>query len=382
MRTDAAVWLLAAWSLVLARLSGQPDLVIGVAQSADSEPGAVPLRVRVDAGSAGQALVTSIATDVAELEPHRFFPVASLALQLHGSIKALSQAMFTVQGHPLWPAGALPGVERSAFPVSEAPAELHLIVPVDLSQGFRLRYATAHFDVASARRILEQFLTAAASLLSDPQRPVSALAMLSPAQREEVVVRFNDTEAVLPADLLMHRPVEERAAQRPDAPALFGAGQTLSYRELNGRANRLAHALLALGVKPDDRVAICLERNPFHGGIDARRAQGGRHLRTAGPGLPCRTTRLHGAGLCTGRPSHRHGHAVTPAANRRPGDCARSCRHLCTASGLEPRRNSPRTARWTFGLPDLHLGVDRPTQRRFCFPSGPRQLAELVFERL
>ncbi|MBD2816801.1 AMP-binding protein, partial [Xenorhabdus sp. Flor] len=75
-------------------------------------------------------------------------------------------------------------------------------------------------------------------------------------------VDFNATQADFPQDALIHQLLEVQVEQHPDATALVFEGQTLSYGELNCRANRLAHYLITLGVRPDDRVAICVERSP------------------------------------------------------------------------------------------------------------------------
>ncbi|MBS9440135.1 non-ribosomal peptide synthetase, partial [Photorhabdus noenieputensis] len=69
-------------------------------------------------------------------------------------------------------------------------------------------------------------------------------------------------ETAYPDSLCIHQLFEQQAEQTPDATALVHQGQTLSYAELNARANRLAHQLIALGVVPDQRVAICVARSP------------------------------------------------------------------------------------------------------------------------
>ena len=88
-----------------------------------------------------------------------------------------------------------------------------------------------------------------------------AAAFLSGAERDQVVYQWNATEADYPADECVHELFEAQAARTPDAVAVEFEDQRLSYSELNARANRLAHHLIGLGVKPDDRVAICVERS-------------------------------------------------------------------------------------------------------------------------
>ncbi|MBO7941994.1 AMP-binding protein, partial [Streptomyces sp. S9] len=86
------------------------------------------------------------------------------------------------------------------------------------------------------------------------------LPLLTPAQREDAVHAWNRTERALPPQRHVHAWVEAQAAQAGDVPALVHEDQRLSYAELNARANRLAHYLISLGVRPDHRVALALER--------------------------------------------------------------------------------------------------------------------------
>ena len=100
----------------------------------------------------------------------------------------------------------------------------------------------------------------AEALEQAPKSPVRALEVLPPEERTLVLETWNATEAPYPQDLCVHQLFEQQAAANPDACALAYEDERLSYGELNTRANRLAHHLIAQGVGPDDRVAICLER--------------------------------------------------------------------------------------------------------------------------
>src|SRR6185369_7917726 len=91
--------------------------------------------------------------------------------------------------------------------------------------------------------------------------------LLSPAERQQVAVELNDTAADLSAELgggepLLHRWIERQAALTPTATAIVGETESLTYRELDARANRLARRLRRLGVRVDEPVAICAERSP------------------------------------------------------------------------------------------------------------------------
>ncbi|UUZ50675.1 amino acid adenylation domain-containing protein [Massilia sp. B-10] len=99
-------------------------------------------------------------------------------------------------------------------------------------------------------------------MAADATQPVSRLALLGAAERKMVLADFNATGAAFPRGKLVHQQFEEQVAARPDASALVYQERSSSYAELNARANQLAHHLLALGVAPDERVALLAERGP------------------------------------------------------------------------------------------------------------------------
>ncbi|WP_131396999.1 non-ribosomal peptide synthetase, partial [Dickeya fangzhongdai] len=100
------------------------------------------------------------------------------------------------------------------------------------------------------------------ALEQTPERPVPALNILPDIERQQVLYGFNNTAAEFPTEQCIHERFEQQAAQSPDNIAVVFKEQSLSYRELNEQANRLAHWLIELGVRPDQRVAIALERSP------------------------------------------------------------------------------------------------------------------------
>ncbi|WP_158790577.1 AMP-binding protein, partial [Granulicella sp. L60] len=89
---------------------------------------------------------------------------------------------------------------------------------------------------------------------------VDLLPMLSADERNRVLYEWNDTKTEYPSDRCVHELFEAQVERTPAAVAVVFEDEELSYGELNARANRLAHHLRELGVKPDDRVAICVER--------------------------------------------------------------------------------------------------------------------------
>jgi amino acid adenylation domain-containing protein len=115
------------------------------------------------------------------------------------------------------------------------------------------------------RRVCEYMQTALESLVAAletaPSTSVRALEVLPAAERHRLAYEWNDTQAKFPRHQCIHQLFEEQVRTNPNATALVYEKASLTYAELNRRANRLAHYLRGLGVKPDARVAICVERN-------------------------------------------------------------------------------------------------------------------------
>nr|QMN69952.1 PsoB [Pseudomonas putida] len=148
----------------------------------------------------------------------------------------------------------LDGQERTNYPLS--------LNVDDMGEGFRL-VAMTPAEVGAARicgqmnQVLEALVEA---LEQEPELSLQRLPVLEAAERQRVLVDFNDTAVAYDLEQTLHGLIEAQVARTPDALAVRAEEGELTYRQLNEQANRLAHHLIALGVKPDDRVAICVER--------------------------------------------------------------------------------------------------------------------------
>jgi amino acid adenylation domain-containing protein len=117
------------------------------------------------------------------------------------------------------------------------------------------------FDGEDVRRLAEQFETLVADALERPRTSVGELELLGEAERRRLLREWNETESEYPRESCVHELFERQARQTPEAVALVCEDEWLTYAELNARANRLAHRLLGLGVGPDSRVGIFMERS-------------------------------------------------------------------------------------------------------------------------
>ncbi|WP_139793413.1 AMP-binding protein, partial [Ensifer aridi] len=125
------------------------------------------------------------------------------------------------------------------------------------------------------------------AMVADAGQPVGRIDILPADERRYLLEELNRTEADYPTELCVHELFEAQVRRTPDAVALVHEDEELSYGELNVQANRLAHHLIALGVKPDQPVAICVERSPaMVVGLLAILKAGGAYL-PLDPAYPC-----------------------------------------------------------------------------------------------
>ncbi|HYB44046.1 MAG TPA: amino acid adenylation domain-containing protein [Candidatus Methylomirabilis sp.] len=143
---------------------------------------------------------------------------------------------------------------------SQSDLDVHV---VDSGQGLTLvlQYDTDLFESATIRRVADHYKALLGMFAADPGRCVWDGSLLTPAERATVSVEWNRTEIDRPGPALVHALIEARADSEPDAAALSGEGEHLSYRELDERANQLAQRLRRLGVGPGIAVAVCMERS-------------------------------------------------------------------------------------------------------------------------
>ncbi|HEU4885339.1 MAG TPA: amino acid adenylation domain-containing protein, partial [Longimicrobium sp.] len=269
--------LLAGWAAVLARLSGQDEVVVGTpsANRGRSEiEGLIgffvnTLPVRVDlSGSPGVAeLLGRVKARSLGAQHHQDIPFEQV-VELVRPARSLAytplfQVMFAWQNAT---AGALelPGLTVGAAGVADADtAQFDLSLELWEDDGRiagALSYATALFDHATVERHAGYLRRVLEEMARDDTQPVDRLELLSAEERARVVVEWNRTEAAYPRESCIHALFEAQARRTPAAVAVEYEDRALAYAELNARANRLAHHLHALGVGPDARVALCAER--------------------------------------------------------------------------------------------------------------------------
>lgn len=129
------------------------------------------------------------------------------------------------------------------------------------SLSAEFHYDSALFGAADIKRLSQHFQALLESAVKNPQIPISQLEILSDRDRHQLLVEFNQTQKDYPTNKCVHQLFEEQADRTPDSIALVFEDQKINYRELNDRANQLAHHLQNLGVEPEVVVGICLDRS-------------------------------------------------------------------------------------------------------------------------
>ncbi|MES2299303.1 MAG: amino acid adenylation domain-containing protein, partial [Pseudomonadota bacterium] len=269
--------LLAGWATLMARLSGQSDVVIGTPvanrQRAELEDligffvNTLALRVRFDEQPSVAQLLAQVKASTLGAYENQDLPFDQVveALQPPRSMAhgPLFQVMLSLNNAAGIDQLALNGVQVRALENPVPTTQFDLVLALTDKQreiDASLTYATGLFDATTIERMVAQLQVLLGAMVAADSVEVCTLPLLNAHERSVLIDQFNDSAVDYPRDGLVHQMFETQAAMRPDAPALLYRGYSISYAQLNARANRLAHHLLARGIKCDDRVAICLER--------------------------------------------------------------------------------------------------------------------------
>jgi len=175
----------------------------------------------------------------------------------------LFQVMFVFENTPR-AALNIGGLEAAPFEADTGAAKFDLTLSIAEAGGSleaTLEYNTDLFKPATVRRMSDHFQTLLEGMVANPEQRLSELPMLTEAEKHRLVVEWNDTKRDYPQDKCIHELFEEQAERTPEATAVVFEERHLTYRELNRRANQVAHHLRKLGVKPDDLVGLYMERS-------------------------------------------------------------------------------------------------------------------------
>ena len=269
--------LLAALDALLHRYSGQTDLVVGspIANRGRSEIeglvgvfiNTLVLRVDLAADPSFATLVERCRETAFGAFAHQDLPFERLVEELQPardlSRSPLFQVMLMVQNTPL-PAPRLAGLAAERLQVDDGGAKFDLTLEVTESAGGlagSIEFAADLFDAATVDRFGGHWLGMLEGLAWSPERQVGRWPLLRPAEAWQLLAEWNDTAGDGGAAVCIHELFQFQAALAPERVALAAPGRTVTYGELAREAASLAAELRALGVGPEDRVGIHLERS-------------------------------------------------------------------------------------------------------------------------
>ena len=269
--------LLAAFRTLLYRYTGQWDILVGspIANRNRAEierligffVNTLVLRIDLSGNPTFRELLCRVREVTLEAYAHQDLPFEKLVEELQPerdmSRNPLFQVVFALQ-NVLVEAPALPGLTVSPVEVHNGTAKFDLTLELwERPEGFcgRLEYDTGLFDATTISRLLGNFQTLLEGIVANPDQCLVDLPVLGEAERRRLLVEWNDTEVEYSRDRCIHELFEAQVERTPDAVAVIFEGQHLTYRELNRRANQLAHYLRELGVGPGVLVGLCVERS-------------------------------------------------------------------------------------------------------------------------
>ncbi|MDB6168189.1 MAG: hypothetical protein JWM88_1053 [Verrucomicrobia bacterium] len=269
--------LLSGFTTLLHRHSGQDDIVVGVPAAPQVLAGLkslvghcvnlLPIRSRVAEGQDFASFLSAARRHTLDAFEHWQHPFTSLLHKLNlpreSNRVPLANVTFNV--------GRRRGTVRFDGLTAEAAISPKPFVNFDINfnvtetdDGFVLdcHYSTELFDAATIARAVDHYEVLLRGAAAEPSRAVHRLPLLTPEERHRILVEWNDTDLAWPRHHCLHELFEEQVARTPDAVALIWGTQRWTYRQLNERANQLAHRLRRLGVKPETPVGLYAGRTP------------------------------------------------------------------------------------------------------------------------
>ena len=271
------ITLLTAFNILLSRYSGQSDIIVGTPTANRSRPeledtigpfvNILLLRTNLKGNPSFRELLARVRKVTLEAYAHQDIPFDLLAEELQPerdlSRSIWFQVFFGLHNFPEkeW---ELAKIAVTPFNIEKSASRYDM--SLDLFENSaeligKWEYNTNLFDEATIERMIGNFKTLLEAIVDFPSRTAFELPLLTPRERHQLLVEWNETNIEYPKDKCIHQLFEEQVEKTPDAVAVVFVEQELTYWELNCRANKLAHYLQELGVKPGTLVGISVERS-------------------------------------------------------------------------------------------------------------------------
>lgn len=269
--------LLSAFKILLHRHSGQKDICIGSPIAGRQQHNlenligffvnTLALRSEVNSDSSFINLLQNIKITMLEAYENQDAPfekvVDAVVKERDLSRNPIFQVMFVLRNTPEVPEINLGKVllTKEGYENTTALFDITLFLTEthDGLQG-NMEYATDLFEEKTIVRILDHFKILLDSIVKNPQQKIGELSLLTPDEKKQLLVDFNNTKVDYPKDKSLVNLFEEQVAKTPEAIAIVFEKEQITYNELNKKANQLAHYLISKGVKEEAIIPICIER--------------------------------------------------------------------------------------------------------------------------
>jgi len=269
---DLFVTLLATFEILLARYSGQEDIVVttpiftGFQGRADDigtlHSGTAALRTDLSGNPTFRELLCRVREVCLGAYAQHNLQSKILSVESEAGCDLTYPLVFFAMDNLPDRASGAPEVSPNRVGLKPMGSELCLFA---WQEGENLegvvKYNAELFEASTIERLARHYATLLESVVDNPDQPITSLPLLNPAERHQLLLEWNDTKSEYPENLCVHQLFEAQARSTPDAVAAAFEDQLLTYRELNGQANRVAHDLRKMGVEPDTLVGLCVERS-------------------------------------------------------------------------------------------------------------------------
>src|ERR1043166_3114048 len=270
--------LMAAYQILLHRYTEEEDIVVGTPIAGRPVPeiegliglfiNTLAIRAQVSSGATVREFLNHVKQVALGAYSNQDLPFERLVKELQPdrtlAQNPLFQVMFVLQSEEILPLN-LSGITAEHFRIDHVMANFDLTLDIVEHQDKLVCLFESNADLFEADtigRMMTHFQNILEGITANTEQKISAVPLLSEAERRQLLVDWNDTKTEYPSTRSIQELFEEQVSLAPEAAALVWDDGELTYRDLNARANQLAHYLRARGVEADTRVAVCLPRSP------------------------------------------------------------------------------------------------------------------------
>jgi amino acid adenylation domain-containing protein/non-ribosomal peptide synthase protein (TIGR01720 family) len=266
-----------AWAILSSRYSGDDDVLFGATVSGRPPdlPGVesivglfintLPVRVNTSSDLPLVEWLQQLQEQQIEARQYDYSPLVSI--QGWSDVPRQTPLFESLLVYENYPVDTSLEAPQTSFSISDVRSTELTNYPLVLVAGagatlfLSLVYDQNRFAVETVTRVLTHLESLLENIAAHPHERVDAVTMLTHEEQHRLITEYNDTRADYPREICVHQCFEARAGATPDAVAVVYEDEQLTYRELNARANQLAHYLQRQGVGPEVRVGVCVERS-------------------------------------------------------------------------------------------------------------------------